>query len=374
MMGRRIQMRQLTQIIALVVLGIFWGASVEAGAAEQRCNQLGANCACSEPLNTPTYTLAAGANWGWNPADSTTKECAIEGLAGAVYSIATLGINTKFGTNDSTILGALPAGHTNTYVLRGEDGYTGQWFLGHQFSGSVSHVRRAMRFYHYYSNPYQQASTASCGNNGKLTQLGPSGGVTTNSAGGAWAIYSWNASSQPQDAWVANPVVKASSAQPDCCSAGPGSDAGAQSALSLSKLQGHWVRTEMIVKNSSGTPGFVFQMYMKDVTANGPEYKVIDTSIACSAGVCGAGTGWVAPDYTANFDPPKALNDFWMDLFRNGTCTGFQAVSHILAAAWDTDAGQRIGAAVEIEGGGGGDTTAPAAPTNLIVSMLIEEE
>ena len=134
MMGRRIQMRQLTQIIALVVLGIFWGASVEAGAAEQRCNQLGANCACSEPLNTPTYTLAAGANWGWNPADSTTKECAIEGLAGAVYSIATLGINTKFGTNDSTILGALPAGHTNTYVLRGEDGYTGQWFLGHQFS------------------------------------------------------------------------------------------------------------------------------------------------------------------------------------------------------------------------------------------------
>jgi hypothetical protein len=57
MMGRRIQMRQLTQIIALIVMGVFWGASNEASAAnEQRCTELGANCVCSEPLNTNTWT------------------------------------------------------------------------------------------------------------------------------------------------------------------------------------------------------------------------------------------------------------------------------------------------------------------------------
>ena len=78
MMGRSIQMRQLTQIVALVVLGLVWGASNEAGAAEQRCDALGANCVCSEPLNTPTLVQDPQIPGNWNPADSITKECTYE--------------------------------------------------------------------------------------------------------------------------------------------------------------------------------------------------------------------------------------------------------------------------------------------------------
>ena len=53
---------------------------------------------------------------------------------------------------------------------------------------------------------------------------------------------------------------------------------------------------------------------------------------------------------------------------------GGVGLSHLMIAGWDTDAGQRVGAAAEIEGalggGGGGDVTPPPAPTNLRLSVL----
>ncbi len=45
-----------------------------ASAAEQRCNELGANCVCSEPLNNQD-NLAAEPDRHWNPSDSVGKEC-----------------------------------------------------------------------------------------------------------------------------------------------------------------------------------------------------------------------------------------------------------------------------------------------------------
>ena len=52
-MKRTVRERHLIPFI--IGLGIFWIANAEA-ANEQRCNDLGANCICSEPLNTTTYT------------------------------------------------------------------------------------------------------------------------------------------------------------------------------------------------------------------------------------------------------------------------------------------------------------------------------
>jgi hypothetical protein len=51
-----------------------------------------------------------------------------------------------------------------------------------------------------------------------------------------------------------------------------------------------------------------------------------------------------------------------------------RGISHYMMAGWTSDAGQRIGAAVEIEGGGGGGTpppldSPPAAPTNVKISL-----
>ena len=52
-----------------------------------------------------------------------------------------------------------------------------------------------------------------------------------------------------------------------------------------------------------------------------------------------------------------------MNNYRQGTCGGWLGFSYYMMAGWDTDTGQRIGPAVEIEGGA--DTTAPGAPANL---------
>lgn len=52
-----------------------------------------------------------------------------------------------------------------------------------------------------------------------------------------------------------------------------------------------------------------------------------------------------------------------------GLLPGYTAHSHFLVAHWNTDTGQRIGAASEVEGGGGPPPppppTQPKAPTNL---------
>lgn len=353
--------RQMQWVLAIgVVLG--WIGTAEAATdSEQRCRDLGSNCVCSEPLNTTTLTVES-TNW-MDPGDSTVSPCDFLGDSSGKFIESLLSLT---GTNSATILDALPAAHTVSYVVRGPSGHSGSWFAGTKVPGGTPTARRSVRFYVYFSNPYQQSSDGSCPNNGKLAQLGGTGGIVTNSAGGAWAMYSWGAS--PGEYWEADPVVNASSAQPDCCSNGPGVESGAQTALSLNALQGHWVRVEYAVHNAAGTPGFTFKLWMKDVTADGPEYTVIDTTVACDTATCGSGTGWVAPDYTENFKPAggTALDDLWWDFFRNGTCTGYMAASHFMVAAWSSDTGQRIGAAEEIEGAGGGGSSSPRfSPMNL---------
>lgn len=333
-------------------------------AEEQRCKDLGANCICSEPLNTNSYSLVTGTVWAWNPADSIVKECAIEGVQGGAYELGTQGTNTKSPTNSATVLSAFPSGHSVSYVLRGGDGHADLWFLGTKLTSSHPTARVAMRAYHYFSGNYGW-NGGTCSNSGKLTQLGPIGMITSNSNGN-YGLYSFggNGTFSPSN--------------PDCCSRGPGYDPGSVSAISTSNMRGKWFRTEIIVKNRSGSPGLVFQMYMKDVTNNGPEYKVIDTSIACSTADCGPGSGWISPSYTSNLAPPggRPISDLWWDFFRNGSCSGFAAISHILVAGWSTDAGQRIGSAVEIEGGGGGGALSPppTPPANLRVTQLMGDE
>jgi hypothetical protein len=107
---------------------------------------------------------------------------------------------------------------------------------------------------------------------------------------------------------------------------------------------------------------------MKNVTDNTPEIQIIDSRVPTNYA---NGFNWGTAQATS-LHPTSTVVDMAIDMFR--TCgAGYHGESHFLAAAWSTEAGQRIGAAVEIEGGGSGaDTTAPVAPTNLRVSMLMK--
>jgi hypothetical protein len=359
MMGKRIQMRQLTQIIALVVLGIFWGSSNEAGAAvEQRCDALGANCICSEPMNTNNW-VNTGDGQHFNPADTTSsdKQCGdFDGVANAPLASGS-GLQVT-GVNSGVDVSALPAAHTVTWVARGDSNNGSQ--LGHRAAAGAPTARRSIRFYKYWSTDYVAQSNSNSGCNGnKLVQMGPSfpQGPLFATEGGDWTLQDINTGL----GW--NQSV-------DCCN-GPG-PGNTDSGPSLTGLRGKWWRVEIITHNANTTgPGTYFETYIKNVTDNGPELHILDTSQTLNGGV---GNTWGTAQATG-LHPTGTINSMTINLFRApnaAPCTGFASYSHFLYAAWSTDAGQRIGAAVEIEGGGG-NTTPPVPPTNLTVTKLMEE-
>jgi len=214
-------------------------------------------------------------------------------------------------------------------------------FFGHRAAAGVPTARRAIRFYKYYSTAYnsQSNSDSSCNAN-KLAQFGPQWpqGPIFTFEGGNWSIYDINTSL----GW---------NQSADCCNGpGPGnSDTGPD----LSGLLGNWWRIEIVMHNAAPSgPGTTFDMYLKNVTTNGPELHVLDTSQTMS----GVGNDWTLTLATGLHPTLGNVDAMTIDMFRatNGatSCAGFASYSHFLYAAWSTDAGQRIGAAMEVEGAG----------------------
>jgi hypothetical protein len=137
----------------------------------------------------------------------------------------------------------------------------------------------------------------------------------------------------------------------DCCNWGPGPD-----NLVSSDWRGKWWRVEVVfINRTGGNPGFVAKVYMRNITDNLPELLVIDTSWP--------GTQ-LNPSSTRT--PPNPMNQMWMNHYRQGVCTGWLGFSHYMLAGWDTDAGQRIGPAIEVEGSS--DRTPPLPPINLRIT------
>lgn len=363
MIRRRIRMRQLTQVIALVTLGIFWGASNEAGAAEQRCNELGANCICSEPLNSATYTTLFG--YDFNPADTTTKECTkatpsapgsvLEDGQGFRYVAETSGeMFTNMPNRSPSITRIL---RTKT-TAEGNGGGGGE-FIGHQFAAGVTPIRRSWRGYLYFSNDYELYTNPTCVNSTKIIQMGHDSALS--------AVLSESSSNYEMYGWTGwNFGVL------DCCIRGPGGSA-TWGTYTASNIRGKWFRFEMVMTNTatSGSVPTTFTIYMKNITDDLPEVTIIDSTVPTTQP---AGAGWTSTIATTMKPSATNWDQVFFDLFRRDTCAGFKGMSHIMTAAWSTDSGQRIGAASEIEGGGGGDTVPPVPPTNLrVVSMLMEE-
>src|SRR5205823_13016163 len=99
MLERPMTAQRLTQAIVLAALSLL--SATNAQAEELRCIGLGANCICSEPLDTPTLV---GSTYWWNPADSITKECSGEGasIGGAI-----LRNSAPISSTDATAMAAL---------------------------------------------------------------------------------------------------------------------------------------------------------------------------------------------------------------------------------------------------------------------------
>ena len=319
----------------MVLIGLVFVPYVAFAAGnEPLCDELGSNCICSEPLDTTTYSNSGtGAAFWWNPGDTSTKQC---GLFGSTNGFIEENTFSHSGVSSGEEIDNLPVGHTNTYVLKSGSATMG--FIGHYLPSNPT-ARVAMRGYVYYSTDFDFTNENSCTNSGKTFQLGSPGPIMSHT--GTPHLYSWTSG----DDWTSD-----TAGQPfDCCVKGPGHDAGVDGE-GFDHFRGKWFRYELIVRNTTTSGQTIIQVYRKNVTDDGPEYKIIDTSIATNQPV---GDNWTST-IAASLSPPAQVRDLWFDLFRHGNCNGHNALSHVLVAAWSTDSGQRIGAASAIEGGGGG--------------------
>lgn len=321
-------------MIALVLLAVL-GLAAQAHANEGACTTLGSNCICSEPMNNASFSQVAGASWAWNASDTSTLQCRTSGQDGGIVENdgSPLSLVRETAASNSTMFNALPAGHSLTYVWRSPSG-DGTGAIGTKFiSGTHPTARRGVRFYRYYSSDHRftDGVAPNC-NSGKVFQAGWNGAYTGGpmyvAVSGGWSVYDISTSLQ----WSS--TVEFSRPFPGGTSSLPGE----------SDLKGKWIRYEVYVNNTGTSGTSSFEWYMKNVTDNLPEVTLMNTSgYAPMSGV----------------HPTSELTDFNINGFRrdNGDpCDGYIAHSHFLAAAWSSNSGQRIGAATEIEGGGGGSS------------------
>jgi hypothetical protein len=319
----------------IIGLGIFWIANAVA-ANELRCTELGSNCIASEPLNTNTFVENTSSYF--NPADTTTKQMTLigGGFPGACVEEAGFAKGHQSDTSGE-MFNALPNRSPSIqFLLRTANG--GGGFLGHELPASAPTARVAFRWYMYFS-PTFQFNGGGCLNSGKMFELGETATPLVWTSNGTHTMYGWNG-------WT--PTL-------DCCVVGP----GGSFPYNPTTMNGKWWRFEVVVRNTLTTGGTIIQTFRKNVTDNLPEQKILDTSIATKQPV---GDQWSGGMLT----PRTKMTRFAVTTWRDGTCGGYHGVTHMLAAAWDTDAGQRIGPATEIEGG-------LDAPGNLRISKLIDE-
>lgn len=186
--------------------------------------------------------------------------------------------------------------------------------------------RLAYRWYIYHSPDFQFAGEGTA-QNAKFAQFYNTGLLFDNSSG---PVHMYN-------------FLDWTPAQ-DCCVSGPGT-----SNVTAQEWKGKWWRAEVVVTNPDGkgltNPGSgpVMKLYLKNVTDNTPEITAIDTSLP--------GTQL---NPTTNFRNPPVnyFTGVQANHYRQNGGNGFEAISSYVAAAWDTDAGQRIGPAYEVEGRG----------------------
>lgn len=283
-------------------------------AEERRCSELGANCVCSEPLNGTLRRI--GSSW-YNPDDSKTLECSVENFSIPELRGAALTRNSDdlVAAKESSILGALPAGHRINTVVRAPERYSGLWFVGHYFGDDKKFLKRmAVRWYRYYSPNYEisPADNPACDQRGKITEAH----INYTSFGTGFTAYNFLK-------WTPNGR--------DCCSE-------TQTAYpTVNQLRGKWWRFEYVMTNRNG-PGHNSRLYVTNVTDRRPEQLIHDFSRL----------NFWSPQFT----PPSPVRELRISQYTQGTCAGFAAISHFMVGGWDTDSEQRIGPAYEIEGGG----------------------
>ncbi|MDO8742198.1 MAG: LamG-like jellyroll fold domain-containing protein, partial [bacterium] len=366
--------------IVLISLGTFFGISNKVFAAvEQRCDELGANCVCSEPLQTTVFNQIN--TYFWDAADTTTtdKQChTIVSSPGYEGTLISHGSRIWNSLNSGPAWNALPPGHSLKFIQLNDEGPTGSFSLQHSWATDpIPTARRAQRLYLYYTPNFVFSEDwnnnvlpgVDCQNSGKTIQLSERGGGILTFNSDRWNVHAWAyLYDGVRSFWGGSPTD-----QPQLGATGQGL------TMVSADFKGKWWRYEVVYRNLPG-PKTIVEVYLKNVTDNTPEFKILDTALPrIYTDQWGNQTVWTQSQ-ADNLSLAQGGWDMFWDLFRNpqpgrDNCAGAYGFTEFAAAAWDTDAGQRIGAACEVEGGCGTstptpDTTPPSIPSGLSATSI----
>lgn len=320
--------------LAMLVAAFLIGLSTSAWAANEAvCNSLGAACVCSHTLQTP-FVVEGTTGPGYDvvhESDTAGKRCG-ETLAGNNYPSFPVSTGRyAFITSPA----GLPSG-IHAFELSNPAG--GGVKLKSEVTNTVVAAnmtgRVGIRQYVYYSSNYQSTSyEGGVCTNDKQMRIGDyvtaySGGYSHSNFTGAWA---------------------------------PGPE----------QLRGKWVRLEYYTGDHQNTTSY--DIYWKNITDNGPEYH---QRVAARIGTYTAEHPCENPADVNSCHYPSNKQPWVIDGYREGTCAGYRRYAYVMLANWNTNTGQRIPPAVEIEGGGSlppgppPDQTPPSAPSGLRISSL----
>lgn len=323
-------MRSHGILISLFFLSFMLVVPLDSNAAEARCNALGTNCVCSEPLNTSSMGRSGAY---YNPGDSTTKEC--RGETGTAQSFYFTGTMTAAGSGTAPIT-ALPSGNTVSYAWSAPEGHTGTIGPWHFFPNGTPPFRNiAVRYYAYLSPNWSWNNEyADCGR-AKFWYWGDAGNPNR----------MWQQVVGTGDGWgIAN--FLSTTANVDCCNWGP--MASPAPSFTGASFKGRWTRHEIVFQNAN-TTGLVIKIYKQTLGVDAQNVLVLDSS---------------RDSRFANIQMDGgALAAVKATLYGERSCTGYGAFSHFMVAGWDGEyVGQRIGPAFEMEGG----VTTPTPPADVI--------
>lgn len=326
------------RVLLLLSAGsLAFAMAAPAAAQEQRCNELGSNCLCSEPLqDTTTRSIRDRHDFADSP---DAKEC-------KPYETSSSRVRTinEFG---------MPAGNTVDRVLEiPEDGASVNWIRGEE-SAPSSTKRMCVRYYATYDENFSGVGQNGAGcpsERNKMVQFGFQGAnVQLQEAvnpQGCHGPGTANPDYQPiylTNTAISNYYLRNASgdyATFDKCWKGTG-----------------WCRVEVCVAGDIASGQNVYTEARMTMLSDGDVYSARQGNRTNMGNFGGGQTG---ADLYHGQGPIGGLGGYY--------------ISHFMQASWSSDSGQWIGAANEIESGGGGggvtpppppEPTPPAAPTLL---------
>ena len=405
------RLRWLVLVVSLFLAAVVSAVWVDAsGAQEAWCTANPANCVCSDTFQSTSYTARViGGNYGAYLGDQVgSKACFWTDVVNNTASITwTFGVAGTFDSmakisTDATILNLLPNRNPSSvarFLRFAADNDNATMRFGHtaidlagrgatrlalRFAADNNNSpmrfgslqmdltgvkRMAMRWYSYHSPNYEWQGDGLC-TNGKIAHNSGPGGfgqqpLLTHSVGGNKQTFFYTFNTSLGWSWATNPSFGGFFS-----GSGPWFN---NTPYSVVNYRGKWHRHEIVVSNPhvTDTGGYQYRYYVKNVTDNLAE--VLDTSL--DSGTCNGCFNIPESDQIPrNFVGDNTIHPATADMVAfhteftrdtgTGPCAGWQGWVYMVMATWTTDAGQRIEAASEVEGGGG---MPPRAPSGLRV-------